>query len=267
MNLRFLMLSILFLLGVSSASAFDFDDIFRELNLNVEKAIRDAGKNVNKATLDASKAIEKASGELKSIDNSATRIFAGPKQYPPAEYAAYAIFAFPALPSDSDMERYLMFCEAYISVVPHASEVDVPKSQQLVTVWPIKSDNIADHVNRIDRSSTCTFAVLHYGYRSSKEAIDDAEVSGLNMSDRKGPFLIAWAPPSDRGVPNNPVLYMDLSTVVSLAEAKRRMAMWVSQIEEEPELWKNGWAVAKIKILITNWANDLGEKALNLFTG
>ena len=268
MNLRLLLLLLTVFFWTHTAAAFDLEGLLRDLDDEIDKAVRDAGKNVDKAASDVAKALEKATNEINTtIENSATRIFAGPSQYPPEEYAAHAMFAFPARPSDGDEERYQMFCEAYISVIPHASEVDVPKNQQLVTVWPIENDDVANHVNRIERGSTCTFAVLHYGFLSSRSAIVDAEASGLDLSGKKGPFLIAWAPPADRGVPDQPILYMDLSTVSDLSEAKIRMAMWVKDIEEDPDLWKNGWEIEKVRFVVANWANRLGEKVLFLFTG
>ena len=57
----------------------------------------------------------------------ASRIFAGPNQYPPKEFAAYSIVAFPSRPSLHDRDRYLTICHAYVATLPHASELELPR--------------------------------------------------------------------------------------------------------------------------------------------
>ena len=70
-----------------------------------------------------------------------SRFFAGPNQYPPREFAAYGILAFRSRPSSYNRDRYSMICEAYATALPHASELAVPRGKQMVTVWPLNSDD------------------------------------------------------------------------------------------------------------------------------
>jgi hypothetical protein len=53
----------------------------------------------------------------------ASRLFAGPDQYPPEEFAAYGILAFRSRASSQDRARHLMICEAYAATLPHADEL------------------------------------------------------------------------------------------------------------------------------------------------
>src|SRR5690349_14864524 len=79
----------------------------------------------------------------------ASRLFAGPEQYPPKLFAAYGILAFPARASSYDRDRYMMICEAYIAGLPSTYEVGKPKWDQMVTVWPVISDEQANAINQI----------------------------------------------------------------------------------------------------------------------
>ena len=69
----------------------------------------------------------------------ATRIFSHPRQYPPHEFGAYAIVAFKSGADSSDRDRYIMICEAYMSAIPDSSLSDLPKENQLATVWPLRA--------------------------------------------------------------------------------------------------------------------------------
>lgn len=109
---------------------------------------------------------------------TASRIFAGPNQYPPKDFAAYGILAFRARPSSYNHDRYMMICEAYATALPHASELALPRAKQMVTVWPLTTDDnstrinqLADHVRDI-----CQIAVDNYGLVISQQALKDAEL-------------------------------------------------------------------------------------------
>lgn len=63
-----------------------------------------------------------------------SRIFAGPNQYPPKEFAAYGILAFRSRSSSYDRDRHLMICNAYVTTLPHGSELKVASSKQMDSV-------------------------------------------------------------------------------------------------------------------------------------
>ena len=79
----------------------------------------------------------------------------GPGQLPPQDFAAYGMVVFTARASRFDRPRHEMFCEAYLSALPTAGELDRPKSEQMVTIWPVTEDGIADALNDAPSDATC----------------------------------------------------------------------------------------------------------------
>ena len=71
------------------------------------------------------------------------------------------------------------------------------------------------------------------------------------------------------GAEDGPILYMDLTTVETIAEAKRAFRLWVRDIEEDPSTWldEGGWDVSRLRGVIRDWANEMGADILVLFTG
>lgn len=124
---------------------------------------------------------------------AASRIFSGRDQYPPRGFAAYGVLAFRSWASPENLSRHLMICNAYVSGLPRAYDLEVPRSAQMVTVWPIDSDAEAANLNREPRNMVCDSAVKHYGLVTSLQALKEAEFAGADISG-KGPFLLAWSP-------------------------------------------------------------------------
>lgn len=199
---------------------------------------------------------------------TASRLFAGPTQYPPKDFLAYGIFAFPARASDYDRSRHIMFCNAYISTLPHSSELShLPQSKQMVTVWPIESNLIADSLNRKPRSKVCDIAVDKYALVSSLQAIKDAEYSGNVKAVGRGPYLIAWSPAREKGKRNTPVLITDLSEISSPEDANLFLSHWAKDIESNPSVWNNGFSIEKIRVSLRLWADTFGPKLMSAFQG
>ena len=196
---------------------------------------------------------------------AATRLFAGPQQYPPKDFPAYGIFAFRSRATSQDRVRYLMFCEAYVAVLLHTSEVLMPASQQMVTVWPIDSDDVATGLNS-SRKAPCGPAVDNYGLAIGKEALDDATQAGVDVSDQ-GPYLLAWSPSTEKGKHDALVLVANLSRVTTNDEAKLRLLRWQSDILLDPKIWNRGWNLEDLRFAIREWANDFGPNVLVLFGG
>jgi hypothetical protein len=61
----------------------------------------------------------------------ASRLFAGPTQYPPTDFAAYGIVAFKTRATAEDKPRYEMICNAYVAGLLHVSDVKVPVNAAL----------------------------------------------------------------------------------------------------------------------------------------
>jgi hypothetical protein len=211
---------------------------------------------------------QKAGAPISSGPVLPTRVFASPNQYPPKSFAAYGIVAFPAKATTDQMPRYTIICEAYVTTLLFYTDVHVPLNRQMVTVWPIESDQEATWINKImtQPSKVCDAAVSHYGLLTAQEAIVDAKNNNARM-DGLGPFLLAWSPSEQKGKSDVLVLVSDLSEVTTTEQAQRLFREWAHDIEENPDLWENGWNVNKLKTLIRLWADKYGERLLHLAGG
>ncbi len=202
----------------------------------------------------------------------ATRIFSHPKQYPPHEFGAYAIVAFKSVADSSDLERHLMICEAYMSAIPDSSLSDLPKENQLATVWPLdKEESYGLLTTKMANTEVCKIAVENYGHTSSLKAIRDAKAVSPEMHEHvvrnRGPFLFAWNPGGTKGKPDALILRMDLSNVMFPTQAKRRFEFWVQEIEENPQVWQDGWQKLPIRNRIAETADRYGQVILDFVGG
>jgi hypothetical protein len=197
---------------------------------------------------------------------TASRIFAGPNQYPPMEFAAYGILAFRSRPSPYDRDRHLLFCNAYVATLPHESELEVPRSKQMVTVWPVNSDEYSNRLNQlVDRSrDICQIAVDHYGLVIAQQTLRDAELTGENVT-ASGPFLLAWSPATDKGREGALFLVSDLSNITTYEQARERLGAWSRDIERDPTLWIKGWNREGLRIAIRDWVDKYGARSLAVF--
>lgn len=179
---------------------------------------------------------------------SATRGFAGPSQFPPEEFSAYGILAFKRRASMFDRDRHLMICEAYLSALPHETEVEGATADQMITIWPIGTDAMADRLNTLDRAETCTEAVDNYGLVQAQNAIrilgDYNAAEGQYDLSERGPFLIAWAPTSKILEEGSAALVVDLSEADTYEDAVYWLDLWRDKIQDSPEVWSDGDEIA-----------------------
>ena len=204
-----------------------------------------------------------------SSEVKASRTFAGPNQFPPQDYAAYGVVIFRAKASvrfKEDWNRHLAICEAYKNSLLQSAELQTATSKQMVTVWPISHDALADRLNHSKLASVCDHAVENYGLSDAQANLRAAQAAAFTPSGR-GPFLVAWAPPSTRGHTDAVVLTADLSSIESYDAALIVMQDWVKDIEQNPELWKseNGWSLAAIQEISRNWLDKHGGRILAIF--
>jgi hypothetical protein len=193
----------------------------------------------------------------------ASRAFLGPHEFPPAQYAAYGILAFPALATAHTQPRHAFICQAYLASLPRSSDLSVPSEEQMVTVWPLDSNEMAARLASDGDGvpETCTAAVDHYHLLT---ALRDAEAAGADVSG-PGPFLLAWSPASDKGKPDALVLRADLSGVTTEQQAMEILRDWRRDIERDPGLWRDGWSIEEVKVKIRLWADKYGPAILALF--
>ena len=195
---------------------------------------------------------------------NASRIFAGPNQYPPREFAAYGILAFPSRPSPADRDRYLMICNEYVAVLPDTRELSLPRAKQMVTVWPLNSDYSDHQLSKAKTADICEFSVAHYGLVTAQQALKDAELAGANTTGI-GPFLLAWSPSTDKGKRDVLVLVSDLSNLTTSEQAREIFLAWTHDIEEDPSLWSKGWGSESLRTYIRFMVDKYGETLFRVF--
>lgn len=202
-----------------------------------------------------------------------SRAFAGPLQYPPNKFKAYGILAFTSNAVPENRARYLMICRAYSAKLLMYSVIDTPLADQLVTIWPVMRDKIANLLNNLASEADdgsipklCRSAVDSYDLRTAQYAIDAARYNGASL-DGVGPFLLAWSPSTDMDMQKAPVLVLDLSGVDNYKQAQKIFLDWSHYIVKNSKLWKNGWSVEKLRIEIRLFADRYGAKIVRLFGG
>ena len=212
---------------------------------------------------DLKTAVSAAAAVYVRPERTATRVFSGPGGYPPKGYAAYGIIVFKARSTDFDYERHAIICEAYISSLISGGRGDLPRPNQVVTVWPLRSKASTVRLNSSENPS-CSDAIGDYDLRESRKAIKDAEILGIKLAGR-GPFLIIWSPGDAKGDKGAVALLADLSAVETIVQAKDIMYRWSRDIENDPSLWDKGWDIGKVRILMRDWLDKYGKDILKLF--
>jgi hypothetical protein len=200
--------------------------------------------------------------ELPSVMPS--RAFLGPHDIPPRQFAAYGIVAFPQRSTPQTERRHLSICQAFLASLPDTSEINIPPSDQMVTVWPVDSETVVTELSYGTVGSICQLAVARYHLPSALLALREARTdSSVNLSG-DGPYLLAWAPSSEKGKSSAIVLIYDLSNNVTPEQYAASFRAWRNDIERKPELWRHGWSVADLRSAIRNWADRWGSLFLSI---
>jgi hypothetical protein len=197
-------------------------------------------------------------------DLRASRSFVGPHVVAPADLAAYGIVAFPYLATPRTWERHKMVCDAYVATLPSSQDLSLPNNQQMITVWPLRTDKIAAKLTKTPGSDPCREAVDNYDLATSIRALKDAQKAGEELGFRRGPFLLAWAPSSAKGEPDVLVLVADLSERNDYDEVLEIFGQWRSRIEQNPDLWAAGWSAEGLKVAVREWADRVGPAVLKV---
>ena len=196
----------------------------------------------------------------------ASRLFAGPDQFPPEAFAAYGIVAFRARATGSERERHVMLCEAYVAALPRSDELGLPVEEQMVTVWPITDGPTAEELNAFTTPDICETAIRRYGLATALQALRDAGEERIRR-DRRGPFLLAWAPAIDKGKPDALMLIADLSDVTTASQAEAVFVHWRNDIEANPEYWGRGWDVERLRLALQLWVDRFGSQIFSVLGG
>jgi hypothetical protein len=205
------------------------------------------------------------------VNIRASRLFAGPGQYPPREFAAYGILAFRSLATPESIDRYIAICRGYLAGIPSSASLEalgVAVREQMATIWPLADRGFAGMLNGANPSVAaghCDRVARATDLATSLNAIQQAaRTSGMGALDGRGPYLLAWSPSSSISEPDAVVLVWDLSDVTNAEQATRMFADWAVEIEQNPALWDQGWNLEKLRTRIRLWADKYGADVLQI---
>jgi hypothetical protein len=198
-----------------------------------------------------------------------TRLFISADGKIPEGYGAIAIVVFPRAPVDADdRERAQFVCRAYVGALPDSARVRAldPNRPQMVTVWPRRDlftyASVVTPASEADLTKLCNDAVQNYYYEAAQTWLARVPTrAGLDASKR-GPFLIAWAPPSGLDDPRNPILIFDLSDFDQEDVISEAFSMWKDEIEADPRLWENGWDLTRWRLYTRAGLDHYGPEIL-----
>ena len=177
---------------------------------------------------------------------------------PPAGIGAYGVFAFHAKPTEPEMARYTMACQAFIAAL--APQATLPSSvsthDQMLTIWPLDDPTAPEAL-----ADRCDYLLTHYDLFGADTAIRDATVQGGKF-DGEGPFLIGWSPSDTRGVPGKLVMVYDMSGYNSPDRFNYGFRFWKQKIVDHPELFRQGWNFEQMRLAIRDFANQYGAGIL-----
>lgn len=200
----------------------------------------------------------------------ATRLFTPPDYALPRGYGAVAVVAFPRAPSSPEERgRYVRVCRAYLTVLPDASRMARadPTRDQMITLWP--RVDIADPLPlrspppgpQLD--GACEAAVDHYAYEAAERWLARIPQRAGYDPGGRGPVLVAWAPPASAGDPRAPMLIYDLSRLDRPGAMADGFGVWKREIEEKPEIWRNGWKLTRLRLNLRALTDQYGEQIVS----
>ena len=192
-----------------------------------------------------------------------SRSFMGPHDIPPVNFAAYGIVAFPQNATSETAPRHRAVCEAFLASLPEASKIDVPEKEQMVTIWPLDDPRLAAALAGQAYETACQTAVSHYDLPTALKALHEARTQEKISLSGAGPYLLAWAPSSEKGKASAIVLIADLSAATKTDQFLAFFRDWREDIVKRPELWRKGWS-PNILTLIQHWADKWGTMILSI---
>jgi hypothetical protein len=126
----------------------------------------------------------------------------------------------------------------------------------MLTIWPLLTAGTP-----AAKDNDCDHLLANYDLHGGQTAIDDARRQGANVSGR-GPFLIGWSPSNARGVTDAVVLVVDMSTHEGQQSFDEAMMFWQQKIVEDPQLWRQGFSMERVRIAIREFADRYGQHIL-----
>lgn len=222
----------------------------------VEKGAHDTGHAVEKGTHDTGNAIEKGTHDTGAA-LTPVRKYLRAQDIPPAGAGAYGIVVFHSRPTDASRAKLIMVCKSFIAFFPRSETSTVPVGDQMITVWPVDEPD-----NDKAKADDCDFVLTHYDLNASEAAINDARVQHAAF-DGEGPYLVGWSPSNSRGVPDKLVLVVDMSADNTQVGIDHKFGFWKNKIIENPSLWRSGWSLDGVRVVIKEFADEYGQNMLD----
>lgn len=208
---------------------------------------------------------QEAGNPFVATGKRATRLFAGPGEYPPKIYAAYGIVAFWDRIDPTERNRYEAICLAYLRSLDPAP-AGMAAEKQMVTVWPVTSGTVAKDLmsgpsfQTFDMNSQCNTALNNYDFQVGREAIRMARLQSKDV-DGRGPYLLAWSPTDKIGTDKAIILMADLSKTENFFAAREIFRIWIKEIESDLDLWNDGFTwdrlQRKLKALVDTYGAQI----------
>ena len=191
---------------------------------------------------------------------------------PPTVFAACGVVAFGAAATDERRAGYTAICAGYIAGLPMAQLLarrGVSLAQQMATVWPLGTPDLANDLNEANRHDTdvCADVVADTDLVASRDAIAKARRATGQALAGQGPFLLAWSPSTIFGQAEVPVLVWDMTNVTNATQATDMFSDWAIEIERSPELWADGWNLEKLRSTLRLLADKYGAGVIALIGG
>lgn len=180
-------------------------------------------------------------------------------QIPPPGAGAYGIVAFQSRATPANRDKLVMVCRSFVAFFPRGKDSNVPIVDQMITIWPI-DDPTASSVAADD----CDYVIDHYDLTAAESAISDAHRQQPKATfEGDGPYLIGWSPSNTRGVPDKLVLVIDMSADNSQASIDHKFLFWKDQIVEDPQKWRSGFSLDRVRTAIHDFADQYGQAMLD----
>jgi hypothetical protein len=180
-------------------------------------------------------------------------------QIPPPGAGAYGIVVFQSKATPANRDKLVMVCHSFVAFFPRGKDSNVPVVDQMITIWPI-DDPTSSRVIADD----CDYVIDHYDLTAAESAVRDAHRQQPQATfEGDGPYLIGWSPSNTRGVPDKLVLVIDMSADNSQASIDHKFLFWKDQIVEDPQKWRSGFSLDRVRTAIHDFADQYGQAMLD----
>lgn len=174
------------------------------------------------------------------------------KDIPPFGVAAYGIVALKSKPTAANRNKLTMVCESFLAHFDKAEFAPHPRSDQMVTVWPLNHPE-----SPMAKSDDCNWILGDYALGAASTAMAFATKQRMTF-EGEGPFLLGWSPASSRFEPDELVLMVDMSASNDQASIDHNFDFWKDEIVRDPATWRHGFSLERIRQKIKDFVDLYG---------